>query len=130
MILAAIARAQEGKQLRFADRIQDLDMANEETLRDYASMRDGSFIADPDDLKWLHIDPPSGWYRFWYRADHEGVLRFAHRRMGKLTLALPTTRDVRLAMEELPKLFGESIQINLTWGTASCAAAPEEFSSK
>ncbi len=126
MILKAIARAQEGKHLRYADRMQDLDMADEDTLRDYASMRDGSLIADADDLKWLRIDPPSGWYRFWYRAEHEGVLRFAHRTRGKMALALPTTRDVRLAREELPKLFGEAVQINLQWGYSSRGLTPEE----
>jgi hypothetical protein len=128
MIMKAIARAQEGKHLRYADRMQDLDMADEDTLRDYASMRDGSFIADADDVKWLRIDPPSGWYRFWHRAEHEGVLRFAHRTMGKMALALPTTRDVRLAREELPKLFGDAVQINLHWGSSVRGTLTEQKS--
>jgi hypothetical protein len=126
MIMAAIARAHEGKQLRLADRIQNLDMADEEALRDLAGMGDNSSIADPCDLNWMRIDPPSGWYRFWYGAEHEGVLRFAHRRVGKLALALPTTRDVRLVREELPKLFGTCVKIHHRWGSAIRGALKEQ----
>jgi len=126
LVMHAFAKAREGRELRLADRIHDLDRADEDGLRDLAAQGDQSFILGPEELQWLRIDPPFGWYRFWYSADHEAVLKFAHRRTGKMVLTLPSLRDARLAIEELPRLFGQAVQVNVGWGVASATLAGGE----
>lgn len=98
------------------DREQLLGVADEVTLRQYAEAWKGSFAADPQDVSCLRIGPASCWRRFLSGIEHEGILTLQHRWKGKVTLALPSLTDVRRAVEELPRLFGEVVEINLPWG--------------
>jgi hypothetical protein len=116
-------RKREMDQLRLTERLSELDAADEPTLRDYAFAGAGAFIAGLEDVSWLRIDPPSGYIRFFCRLEHDAVLKFEHRTVGKMTLALPSWKNARQAIAELPKLFGETVQINLTWGSAGRRAA-------
>ncbi len=119
MIANGVAKKREAEQLRLAERAKELDGADEPTLRDYAYTGDAAFILGPGDVTWLRIDPPSGYIRYLFGVDHEGVLKFAHRAAGKMKLALPSWKDARRAIEELPKLFGNLVQVNLSWGSAA-----------
>jgi hypothetical protein len=98
------------------DREQMLGVADEVALRQYAEAWKGSFAADPQDVSCLRIGPASWWRRFMSGIEHEGILTLQHRRKGKVTLGLPSLTDVRRAVEELPRLFGEVVEINLPWG--------------
>jgi hypothetical protein len=98
------------------DRERLLDVADEVTLRQYADEWKGSFAADPKDVSRLRIGSTSWWRRFLSGIEHEGMLTLQHRWEGKVTLALPSLTDVRCAVEELPRLFGEVVEINLPWG--------------
>jgi hypothetical protein len=111
------ARKREMEQLRLTERISQLDGADEPTLRAYTG--DAAFILGPGDVTWLRIDPPSAYIRYLYGVDHEGVLKFEHRAAGKMKLALPSWKDARRAIEELPKLFGNLARVNLSWGSGA-----------
>jgi hypothetical protein len=105
------------------DRERMLGVADEFTLRQYAHEWKGSFVADPKDVSRLRIGPASWWRRFLSGIEHEGLLTLRHRWKGKVTLALPSLTDVRRAVEELPRLFGEVVEINLPWGPGRSPAA-------
>ena len=49
---------------------------------------------------------------------HEAMLKFKHRSQGSLAFALPSLRDARRAAEWLPRLFGDKVQVSLSWGSA------------
>jgi hypothetical protein len=118
-LVGAVAIMVEAKRARLASRVQELDEADEATLRHYAAEWEGSFSAGADDLAWLRIDPPSRWVRFYSGIQHEGVLKFAHRDGAKMVLVLPGVKDVRRAAQELPRLFSGCVEINLPWASAA-----------
>jgi len=105
------------------DREGMLGVADEVTLRQYAEAWKGSFAADPGDVSHLRIGPASWWRRFLSGIEHEGILTLQHRWKGKVTLGLPSLTDVRRAVGELPRLFGEVVEINLPWGPRRNPAA-------
>jgi hypothetical protein len=119
LVAPNVAKRHDAEQIRLAQRIKDLDTASESTLRDYVSTGDAAFFLGPGDITWLRIDPPSAYIRFFCGVDHEGILRFEHRAAGKMKLALPAWKDAKKAVEELPKLFGDLVQVNLSWGSAA-----------
>jgi len=124
-LVGAIAMMREAENTRLAARVQELDQADELTLRHYAAEWPKSFIAAPYDLQWVRIDPPSGWVRFFSGIAHAGVLKVEHHTAGKMSLVVPSVRDVRLAAQELPKLFAGCVEINLPWASAAGRSARE-----
>jgi hypothetical protein len=123
MIAHSVAKRNEAEDMRLADRAKELEAADEPTLRDCVHTGDAAFALGPGDITWLRIDPPSGYIRVFCGVDHEGILKFEHRTAGKMKLALPSWKDAKKAIEELPKLFGDLVQVNLSWGTAARRAA-------
>ena len=121
---AAAAQMADIRQLELARRISELDAADESALRDQATSGDAAFCADAADLESICIAPPSLWIHLLCRIDHQALLKFAHRRQGKMRLVLPSWRDVRRSAEGLPKIFGDLVQINLPWGAAARLGKP------
>jgi hypothetical protein len=101
-----------------ADRLRELDLADERELRHIAREDAGCFTAGPDDVEELRLNGPSAWRRF-FGNKHEVRLTLRHRREGRLVLELPTFRDVSRATEELPKLFWEVLMIDLPFGSGA-----------
>jgi hypothetical protein len=126
LIGALVASALVGNKTRnpLADRLRELDLADERELRHIAREDAGCFAAGPDDVEELRLDGPSGWRRF-FGNKHEARLTLRHRREGRLVLELPTFRDVSRATEELPKLFWEVIMIDLPFGSGARDARPD-----
>ena len=121
-LVGAIALWRESQRLSRAARVRDqLETADEEMLREYATARDGGYVVGPDDVDEIRIDPPSFWGRL-FGAEQEGVLRIHHRYEGKKVLALATARDVRQAAEAATRLFGEAARINLAWAVAGTSS--------
>jgi hypothetical protein len=102
----------EEHQGRLNERAALLDLADEISLRQYADEGKGSFAVDPRDVSRMRIDRPSAWRRFLSGTAHEGLLRFHHRWEGEVELALLSLTDVRRAIEALPRVFGEIVEIN------------------
>jgi hypothetical protein len=48
-------------------------------------------------------------------AEHAGLLRFRHHDRGKFKLELFSGEDAKTAFEELPKAFGDRIEVNAVW---------------
>jgi hypothetical protein len=115
----AVAMMREAEQKRLAARLQELDEADELTLRRYAELDKRAFIAGPEDVAWAHIDPPSLWIRYFCGIGHHGVLRLAHRTKGRHHFALPAVNDVRRAAEALAAILGDSARINIPWAAAA-----------
>jgi hypothetical protein len=118
-LAGAVAMLQETQQLHLAKRMQELDSANEATLRQFAVSGDRAFVVAPDDLKWMTLSGPSLWNRWVCNVEHEAVWKFAHRTQGKWSLVLPALRDARRAAEWLPRLFKDRVQVSLSWGTSA-----------
>jgi hypothetical protein len=123
MIAHSVAKRNEAEDMRLAERAKELEAADEPTLRDCVYTGDAAFALGPGDVSWLRIDPPSTYIRVFCGVDHEGLLKFEHRTAGKMKLALPSWKDAKKAVEELPKLFGDLVQVNLVWGSAARRAA-------
>jgi hypothetical protein len=113
----AMARMEESKDLQLAKRIEELDAANEKALRDMAESGDRGYVVGPDDVKWMTLAGPSLWNSWVCSVQHEAMLKFKHRKQGSLAFALPSLRDARRAAEHLPRLFGERVQVSLSWGS-------------
>jgi hypothetical protein len=118
-VAVAVAMMREAEQDRLAARIQELDDADERTLRRYAELDKRAFIAGPDDVAWARIDPRSLWIHYFCGIGHQGVLKLAHRTRGRHTFVLPAVTDVRRAAEALMGIFGESLRINIPWAAAA-----------
>ena len=100
------------RQGRLNERAGLLDSADEINLRQYTDEWKGSFTVDPGDVSSMRIDRPSAWRRFLSGIAYEGLLRFRHRWEGEVEFALRSLTDVRRAVEEMPRLFGEIAEIN------------------
>ncbi len=115
-IANAIAMRSEAKEIDLAKRVAQLDAADENALREYAASGDASFQVTPQDLKWMTLDSPSTWYRWFNSVQHEAVWKFALGSQGRWEFALPSLRDARRAAEWLPRLFHDQIKVKLSWG--------------
>jgi len=119
----AWAAVQQSEDLKLADRIAELDAADETTLRQIAESGDRAFQVTPQDLKWMILDGPSLWYRWFNSIQHEAVWKFAHRTQGRWDFALPSLRDARRAAEWLPRLFHDLVKVKLSWGSRALVKA-------
>jgi hypothetical protein len=114
----AIAMREETEDLDLAKRIAELDAADENRLREYAVSGDAAFQVTPQDLKWMTLDGPSLWYRWFNSVEHQAVWKFGHRSQGRQEFALPSLRDARRAAEWLPRVFGDQVKVSLNWGSS------------
>jgi hypothetical protein len=117
-IPGATATLHESKPSHLTERIAELDAADAMTLRQIAESGDRAFVVGRDDVKTMTLAGPSFWWRWICKVGHEGLLKFDHRKQGQVTYALLRPRDARRAFDHLPRIFGERLQISLSWGTA------------
>jgi hypothetical protein len=115
-LAGAVAELADAHQRHMAERIAELDAANEAMLRAFAEERDRGFVIGPDDVASMSLSGPSLWYRWLCSVEHQAVWKFKHRTEGRWKLALPALRDARRAAEHLPRIFGERVQVSLAWG--------------
>lgn len=96
-------------------RQQLLDDSDESALRLLAASEKNGFRAAVDELQEVRINAPSGWKSVFGGKQCVALLNFTHAQHGAMTLELPTHEDVRIALAELPRLFGPAVQTNLSW---------------
>jgi hypothetical protein len=121
-LAAAFAMRAETNRMRLGARALELDAANEAALRALAVAGDHSFMIGSGDLLEARIEPPSSWVRWFHAVPHSGTLRLNLRVQGKMVLALPSWKDVRVAADELTRLFGEVVQADLPRRSSSLAS--------
>src|SRR5438445_10463180 len=110
-MVGAIARREESHELQLAERIRELDAADEAILRQFAVSGDRAFVVAPAEVTWMTLDGPSIWNRWVCSVQHEAMWKFAHRTQGRWSLALPSYRDARRASEWLPRIFGDAVKV-------------------
>jgi hypothetical protein len=112
--LAALIAGRKMKQI--AEKQKQLDEADVEELRRLAATEKGSFVAVPEELTNLRLDPPSGFLGVMLSgAPHAGLLCFSHPKRGKYKLELFTPEDAKSAYLELPRALGAQIAVNVDW---------------
>ncbi|HYT88633.1 MAG TPA: hypothetical protein VEL76_07980 [Gemmataceae bacterium] len=75
-----------------------------------------NFRAHLDDLSYVTIDPRSFWLAaMYYQGAHIGVLRFRHRKQGKMSLCLSNYEDMKIALETVPAALGDLVTVNVEW---------------
>ena len=109
------------RQHEFTERERRLERVDERSLIPLAAEFAGSFIAAPADILAMEIDPPSLWKQFLtgYWNKQEALLKVVLAKHGVMTLALMEMRDVGTAIEELPRIFGNAVKINVAWSNAA-----------
>jgi hypothetical protein len=125
-VLASVAAWATPPNTRLDDRANLFDMSDEHSLRLYAREGHGSFVADPEDIDDLRLEPPSTLGRL-FGSKTEAVLTFRHRKEGRVTLKLQSTHDVRVAVVGLSRLFGDAVAIRVPWARPRRSAPAEGF---
>jgi hypothetical protein len=116
------AWASAGLHDKFLAEMRVLDEADGATLLHLAAESDESFAVSADDVRELHIDPPSTkkyLLHGLYDTPHEGQLKLVHARRGTITFAFLFREQVLLATQELPRLFGDAVKVNVVWSDAA-----------
>jgi hypothetical protein len=94
----------------------ELDLADPQVLLRIAEDGATNFRAVPDDLSEVCLEAPS----FWESLMSTGVgrLRFRHRERGKYSFEFQTLDDMKLAIDLLPPVLGDRLEINavMDWG--------------
>ena len=69
-----------------------------------------------DGFEEVRIGPRSGWHAANYSDhDHKALLTFRHKTFGKFQLGIASVEDVKIAIEELPRVLGEVCRIEIEW---------------
>jgi hypothetical protein len=92
-------------------------VTDEHLLRQFAGEDPESFTLPMQEIRDVRIEPPSVWDKFNGRGEIAAKVQLDHPEHGKLTLDLPCFDDVGKAMEELPKVFGNEVQITASWNS-------------
>jgi hypothetical protein len=96
------------------DRQWALDMACTERLMELAECEGTSFMLHIDDLDHVRIEALGFWHHL-FAANCSARLRFVHCVRGPITIELPKPDDVRVAIKQLPSVFGEKLSIRAAW---------------
>jgi hypothetical protein len=100
---------------RSADaRRRQLDNAGLDELIRLAETEKDSFRAGPADVVCARLDPPSDWERG-PKEEYPGRLYLRHRVCGEISLEFLTSVEMRIAEEELPRIFGDRLAVNIIW---------------
>ena len=69
-----------------------------------------------DEFEEVRIGPRSEWHaRNYSDHRHQALLYLRHRSLGKYRLGIASVEDVRVALEELPRVLGEVCRIEIEW---------------
>jgi hypothetical protein len=108
----------------YLDEKQQLDRADAKTLLAYAAEVAGSFAISPEEVRTIDLDPPSLWKHLFKGIDgtrQACLLKLSHVRCGDLLLELLSDEDVLTAVQELQRIFGEAVRVNVTYSYSQCA---------
>jgi hypothetical protein len=103
-----------------------VELADAPTLIQMAQQSAGSFVAGPDDLEAIRLDPPTevGLGNLFERLDGPEevcLLRLQHARHGLISLALQAREDVLTIVQTWGAIFGDVMDVNVAWSHSTCA---------
>jgi hypothetical protein len=109
--------AAEEARARIARLTRSLDAADERILRRFAAEDEDSFTLATGDLRDLRIEPRSVWQALKRGPGCAALLRFTHPERGDMTLELLAIDDVTAAVRELRRLYGDAVQVKVSWNS-------------
>jgi len=91
-----------------------LDTADTDELIQLSDEGGASFRARLDDLHNARIEPTSTWHTMQHIGNkYVGLLCFHHADKGDMTLEIPTANDMQTALDELPSVFVDDLDVNV-----------------
>jgi hypothetical protein len=89
------------------------DMRSDEELLEIASVRKRSFVAKDEEIQSLSIDAPGGMARFFRGSNLAGWITLRDACLGKISMELRDQSAMSVAVDYLPRRFGERIRVNV-----------------
>lgn len=105
-------------------RDENLDVCPEETLIELARARKKSFVAKLDEIISLSIDAPSSFGRMFADSTLAGWITLRDKGLGKVTLEIHEQPAMAVAVETLPRRFGERVHINVEFDQQAMRFVP------
>ncbi len=96
-----------------AKRETELDAKSDEDLLALAGMRRRSFVAAKEEVLSISIDPPGGWDRTFGHRTLAGWVTVEAISTGKATLEIRDQAALSVAVEALPRRYGERVRVNV-----------------
>jgi len=112
MLGAAIAQAVVNSNASVQTQ-ENFDTYNEEDLFALAKKRKRSFVCKNDEVLSISIDAPRGLSRMFVDSTLAGYIRVRDRRLGRLTLEVHDQAGLSVAVDALPRRFGDRCFVNV-----------------
>jgi len=96
-----------------AESHENFELCGEEELFEIAKKRKRSFVAKNDEILSVSIDAPSGFGRIFADSSLAGWIIVRDRRLGKLTLEVHDQAALSVAVDALPRRFGDRCFVNV-----------------
>jgi hypothetical protein len=90
-----------------------LETLREEELFELARTRNKSFVAKFDEIQSISIDAPSSWGRMFSDSSLAGWVSLRDRSLGKVKLEVRDQASLSVAVDCLPRRFGERVFVNV-----------------
>jgi len=92
---------------------ENFELCSEEELFEMAQKRKRSFVSKNDEIVSVSIDAPRGWSRMFADSSLAGWIVIRDRRLGKLTLEVHDQAALSVAIDALPRRFGDRAFVNV-----------------
>jgi hypothetical protein len=92
---------------------ENFDLCSEEELFALAKQRKRSFVSKNDDILSVSNDAPRGIGRMFADSTLAGTIVVRDRRLGKLTLEVHDQAALSVAVDALPRRFGDRCFVNV-----------------
>jgi hypothetical protein len=96
-----------------AEREESFDMCSDEQLFEIARSRKRSFVAKDEEIRSLTVDAPGFWGRMFGDRTLAGWITLRDSCLGKLKLELHDQSSMSVAVDALPRRFGDRMQVNV-----------------
>jgi hypothetical protein len=93
--------------------LENFDLCSEEELFELAKRRKRSFVAKNDEILSVSIDAPRGLGKLFADSSLAGTIIVRDRRLGKLTLEVHDQAALSVAVDALPRRFGDRCFVNV-----------------
>jgi hypothetical protein len=96
-----------------ADDHENFELCSEDELFELAKKRKTSFVAKNDEITSVSIDAPRGFSRLFVDSTLAGYIIIRDRRLGRLTLEVHDQAALSVAVDALPRRFGDRCFVNV-----------------